>query len=224
MKIEKRSILEANPEIVHTSQFDNIELEYLIAFLETGDTKNVPDELLAYMEMMEKIWGMSRRMFEFPNDQAVITHIMIMYNFTRPKAMKLVKDAHLYFSREAAMPNEIHRNRLSENGMKSFIAAIRVAKTSRDFKDAFMIILELGKFLEWNKDPMDEKDENFIRQLQVITADISMFGLDKVDRNELGAFVDHLEIPQKMKDLAKQEVDKVPFKILFDPEQNPRKE
>lgn len=224
MKIERKSIIKENPEIVHSSQFDSIELNFLLAYLESGDTENVPDELLAYMELMEIIYGLSRRLFDFPNDSAIISHIMILYGFKRPKAMQLLKDAMMYFSKESIMPNEVHRQRLSENGTKTFIAALRVAKSSRDFKDAFMILLELGKFLKWDEDPLDEKDENFIRQLQVITSDVTMFGLDKIDRNELGSFVDHLDIPQKMKDLAKLEVDKVPFKLLFTPETNPRKD
>lgn len=223
--MKKRSILESKPEIVHTSQFDNIELEYFIAFLESGDTKNVPEELVAYMELMEKIWGMSRRMFDFPNDTAIINHLMILYNFKRPKAMQLLKDAMLYYSRESMMPNEVHRQRLADNGMKAFVAALRMAKTSRDFKDSFMIFLELAKFLRWDQDPVDENDENFIRQLQVMTTDVGMFGFEKVDRKELGTFIDNLpDVPQKMKDLAKQEVDKVPFKIIFSPDANPRKD
>jgi len=224
MKIVRKSIITDNPEIVHSSAFDALDLDRFLGFLESGDMKNVPDELAAYTEMMDIIYSLSKRQFDFPNDTAIISHLMISYNFSRPKAMKLLKEAMLYFSKESNMPNEVHRSRLSDLGMKSFIAAIRVAKTARDFKDAFSIMLDLAKFLEWNTDPMDEQDESFIRQLQVLTADVSMFGLDKVDRNELANFVDKLEISQQMKDLAKKEVDSVPFKLLYTPELNPRKE
>lgn len=224
MKIERHSILEQNPEIVHTSEFDNIELDFLVAFLETGQTENVPDHVVAYMEMLEKIWGMSRRMFEFPNDSAIISHIMILYKFKRPKAMQLVKDAMLYFSRETMMPNEVHRSKLADLGMKAFVGAIRLAKSSRDFKDSFMILIELGKFLGWDTTQMDEDDENFIRQLQIVSSDITMFGFEKVGRQELGTMIDALpDVSEKMKQVAKAEVDGIPFKMLFGSE-NPRKE
>ncbi|GEM_PF-2526159 len=224
MKIEKHSILETNPEIVHTSEFDNIELDYLIAFLETGETQNVPPEIIAYMEMMEKIWGLSRRMFEFPNYQAIINHLMILYKLSRRKAMQLVKDAMLYYSREEMMPEEVHRQMLADRGLKCFVAALRVAKTSRDFKDSVSILLELGKFLKWDLTQMDQEDENFIRQLQIVTSDVEMWGLEKIDRRQLGNMVDALpDVSDKMKEVAKMEVDGIPFNLVFGAE-NPRKE
>ncbi len=224
MKIEKHSILETNPEILHTSEFDNIELDYLIAFLETGETQNVPPEIIAYMEMMEKIWGLSRRMFEFPNYQAIINHLMILYNLSRRKAMQLVKDAMLYYSREEMMPEEVHRQMLADRGLKCFVAALRVAKTSRDFKDSVSILLELGKFLKWDLTQMDQEDENFIRQLQIVTSDVEMWGLEKIDRRQLGNMVDALpDVSDKMKEVAKMEVDGIPFNLVFGAE-NPRKE
>lgn len=224
MKFERKSILDENPNIIFTSEFDEIELDFLVEFLETGDPKNVPDHLVAYMEILEKIWGMSRQMFNYPNNQAIINHLMIVYRMKRPKAMQLVKDALTYFHRENMLSNEVWKGILADNGMKAFVAAIKVAKNSRDFKDSFMILLELGKFLEWNVDKMDGVDEDFIRQIQITTSDVTKFGFEKTNRNELAAMIDALpDVSEKMKELAKKEVDMVPFKLIFG-ENNPRKE
>lgn len=224
MKLEKKSILEDNPLILASSEFDELDLDILIEFLETGNPENVPDHIVAYMEILEKIWGMSRQMFNYPNNQAIINHLLITYKMKRPKAMQLVKDSLTYFHRENMLSNEVWRGVLGDNGMKSFVAAIKVAKNSRDFKDAFSILLELGKFLGWNVEKMNAEDENFIRQIQVVTSDVTKFGFEKTNRTDLAAMIDALpDISPKMKELAKQEVDMVPFKLIFS-ENNPRKE
>lgn len=224
MKIEKKSILNDNPEILASSEFDEIDLDTLIEFLETGNPENVPDHIVAYMEILEKIWGMHRQMFNFPNNQAIINHLLILYKIKRPKAMQLVKDALTYFHRENMLSNEVWKGILADNGMKTFVAALKVARSSRDFKDAFSILLDLGKFLGWNIEKIDVEDENFIRQIQVVTSDVTKFGFEKTNRTDLAAMIDALpDISPKMKELAKLEVDAVPFKLVFS-ENNPRKE
>jgi len=50
-----------------------------------------------------------------------------------------------------------------------------------------------------------------------------MFGLEKQDRREVARFIDALpDVSEKMKEVAKKEVDGIPFKLLFG--ENPRKE
>ena len=45
--------------------FDDIELEDLLEWLESG--KEIPEKIQRYALLLEKIWCMYRRQFDFPN-------------------------------------------------------------------------------------------------------------------------------------------------------------
>ena len=218
---KKRRIIPEN-QLQFTSNFDEIELEHLIEFLEVGNPENIPPELAEYLQILDIIWRLHKRQFDYPNNQAIINHLMVAYHFKRPKATQLVKDSLKYFYAENNQDNAVNKGILADNGMKSFVLAMKIAKTSRDVKDAFWILLELGKFLGWNVEKEDTENENFIRQIQVVTSNIEEFGLEKQDRRLVAQFIDKLSISEKMKEVAKAEVDGIPLKLIYG--DNPRKD
>ena len=185
--------------------------------------KNAPPKMVEYMQELEMIWGMHKRGLDFPNVESIINHLVLSKGFRREKARQLVKDAIYYFHLENDLPKETYRSIVADKGMKAFVAAIRLAKSSRDYKDAFSILLDLGKFMSWDQEDAEKADDSWIRQLQVLSADLPMFGLPSVNRAEIGKLIDDLpDISDKMKAAAKAEVDGVPFRMLY-AEENPRK-
>jgi hypothetical protein len=202
--------------------FDDIELDDLLEWLEFGDPKNVPQKIASYMLMLEKIWGMYKRMFEFPNMEAIINHLIIVDKLQRFQAKKLVSDALTYFASENQLSKKTWKELIADKMLKSFTAAIRVAKTSRDFKDAVIILKEMANVLDLSKEEIGEMEEDIMRQVQILTTDIKMFGEEPIDRRELATFIDSLpDVPEKVKAAAKEEVDKFPLKFL-NYENNPR--
>ena len=205
------------------SNFEDISLDDLLLFLEQGNMKNAPPKMVEYMQDLEMIWGMHKRGLDFPNVESIINHLVLSKGFRREKARQLVKDAIYYFHLENDLPKETYRSIVADKGMKAFVAAIRLAKSSRDYKDAFSILLDLGKFMSWDQEDVEKADDSWIRQLQVLSADLPMFGLPSVNRAEIGKLIDELpDISDKMKAAAKAEVDGVPFRMLY-AEENPRK-
>ena len=203
--------------------FDEIELEDLLEFLETGNPKNVPPRLLAYMQMLEKIWGMYRRSFDFPNKEAIIKHLVIIDKLQRYQAVKLVRDALTYFAQENELSKKTWKELIADKMLKAFTAAIRLAKNSRDFLDAVKILKEMAAVLQLDQEDIGEMEEDIMRQLQVLSTDITLFGEEKQDRNSIAQFIDALpDVPEKVKEAAKLEVDQIPFRFL-NMEDNPRK-
>lgn len=203
--------------------FDDIELEDLLEFLETGSPKNVPPKLLAYMQMLEKIWGMYCRMFEYPNKESIVKHLVIVDQLQRYQAVKLINDALNYFSAENHLPKVTWKNLIADKMLKSFTAAIRLAKNSRDFLDSVKILKEMADVLQLDKDDIMEMEEDLMKQIQVLTTDIKMFGEEPEDRRAIAQFIDDLpDVPEKIKEAAKAEVDGLPFRFL-NFEENPRK-
>lgn len=202
--------------------FDDIELDDLLEWLEFGDPKNVPQKIASYMLMLEKIWGMYKRMFEFPNMEAIINHLIIVDQLQRFQAKRLVTDALTYFASENQLSKKTWKELIADKMLKAFTAAIRVAKSSRDFKDAAIILKEMANVLDLDKEEIGEMEEDIMRQIQILTTDISMFGEEPIDRRELATFIDSLpDVPEKVKAAAKEEVDKFPLKFL-NYENNPR--
>ena len=205
------------------SNFEDISLDDLLLFLKQGNMKNAPPKMVEYMQDLEMIWGMHKRGLDFPNVESIINHLVLSKGFRREKARQLVKDAIYYFHLENDLPKETYRSIVADKGMKSFVASIRLAKSSRDYKDAFSILLDLGKFMSWDQEDVEKADDSWIRQLQVLSADLPMFGLPSVNRAEIGKLIHELpDISDKMKAAAKAEVDGVPFRMLY-AEENPRK-
>lgn len=203
--------------------FDEIELEDLLEFLETGNPKNVPPKLMAYMQMLEKIWGMYRRSFDFPNKEAIIKHLVIIDKLQRYQAVKLVRDALTYFAQENELSKKTWKELIADKMLKAFTAAIRLAKNSRDFLDAVKILKEMAAVLQLDQEDIGEMEEDIMRQLQVLSTDITLFGEEKQDRNTIAQFIDALpDVPEKVKEAAKLEVDQIPFRFL-NMEDNPRK-
>lgn len=203
--------------------FDEIELDDLLEFLETGDPKNVPPKLAAYMMMLEKIWSMYRRSFDFPNKEAIIKHLVIVDKLQRYQAVKLVRDALTYFAQENELSKKTWKELIADKMLKAFTAAIRLAKNSRDFLDAVKILKEMAAVLQLDQEDIGEMEEDIMRQLQVLSTDITLFGEEKQDRNSIAQFIDALpDVPEKVKEAAKLEVDQIPFRFL-NMEDNPRK-
>ena len=203
-------------------KINDIELDDLLLFLEEGDMRDAPPKIVQYVQVLEMIWGMHKRMLDFPNNESIINHLVLSRGFAREKSRQLVKDALVYFHSENQLPKDTWRSIVGDKGMKAFVASIRLAKSSKDYKDAFSILLDLGKFLGWDTPDAEKPDESFIRQLQILTADLPMFGLPSVNRAEIGKLIDDLpDISDKMKAAAKAEVDGVPFQLLYK-EENPR--
>lgn len=203
--------------------FDDIELDDLLEFLETGSPGNVPPKLLAYMQMLEKIWSMYCRMFEYPNKEAIVKHLVIVDKLQRYQAVKLINDALNYFSAENHLPKTTWKNLIADKMLKAFTAAIRLAKTSRDFLDAVKILKEMAVVLQLDKEEILEMEDDLMKQIQVLTTDIRMFGEEPEDRRAIAQFIDAIpDVPEKVKEAAKAEVDGLPFRFLkFD--ENPRK-
>ncbi|MCX8533105.1 hypothetical protein [Chryseobacterium luquanense] len=202
--------------------FDDFELEDLLEWLEFGDPKNVPPKVASYMLLLEKIWGMYKRMFEFPNLESIIKHLVIVDEMQRFQAKKLVNDALTYFASENQLSKKTWKELIADKMLKSFTAAIRVSKTARDFKDSVLILKEMAVVLDLDKEEIGEMEEDLMKQVQILTTDIRMFGEEPVSRNDLAAFIDGLpDVPEKIKEAAKAEVDQFPLRFL-NFENNPR--
>lgn len=165
--------------------------------------------------MLEKIWGMYRRHLDFPNEQAIVSHLVFVNKMMRYEAVRLVKDALSYFSAEFAHTKETYKHLIADLMMKDYKFAIGLAKTSKDVKEANTILLQMAQVLQLDKEDIMEMEEDLMRQVQILTTDIRIFGEEKEDRFELARQIDALpDVPENVKERAKLETDMFPLKLL----------
>ncbi len=196
------------------NSFDDISLDDFLEWMDSG-TGNIPPRLAEYGLMLERIWGMYRRHLDYPNEESIISHLVHVNKLQRYQARRLVKDAISYFSAEMQHSNQVWKNLIADMMKKNYIFAISVAKTAKDAKEANTILYQMAQILQLDKDEIGDMEEDLMKQIQILSTDIRMFGEEPENRNDLAAQIDALpDVPENVKERAKLEIDTFPFKLL----------
>lgn len=208
------------------TKFDDIALEDLIEWTASGSSK-IPPKLQEYALLLERIWGMYRRHLDFPNSAAIINYLVTVNGFQRYEAKRLLTDAEIFFSSELQKPKDIWRAQIADLMKKNYVFAISVAKTAKDGKEANTILLQMAQVLDLSKEDVADVADDLMRQIQILSADVTLFGEEKEDRNELARQIDALpDVPENVKERAKLEIDTFPLRLMksYDVEQENSKE
>lgn len=203
------------------NSFHDIELEDLLEWMESGGGK-ISQELSDYAMMLEKIWGMYRRHLDFPNEESIINYLVQIHKMQRFQARKLVNDSLSYFSADLQHSKQTWINLIVDLMKKNYIFAISLAKNTNDAVKSNAILKDMADILDLKTADIMEMEEDLMKQVQILTTDITMFGEEKVSRVDLGNLIDNLpDVPEKIKEAVKMDIDNFPFKLLK-PGNNPR--
>jgi hypothetical protein len=204
---------------------DKIELADIYEFMETGNPDNAPSEIIAYLELLNKVYGMTLRIDQFGSKEAVIRHLIVAEKLSRYKAASLYNEALEYFYNDKAV---------SKKAWRSFYATIIdqeinfARRTQKDGSDAKRIV-DMAKTAAEMRGAFDEEIEELPEELFrtpfiVYSCDAEMLGMPKVDRNKLSAQIDaYPDISEKEKVQIKREAQILPIKIFPNEQEDPRK-
>ena len=204
---------------------DNVELADIYEFMETGNPDNAPTEIVAYLELLNKVYGMTLRIDKFGNKEAVIRHLMVAEKLSRYKSAKLYNEAIEYFYNDKEVSKKAWRNFYASIIDKEINFAMRIQKDVSDAKK----IGEMAKLAAEMRGAFEEEVEELPEELFrtpfiVYTCDAEMLGMPKVDRNKLAAQIDaYPDISEKEKMHIKREAQILPIKIFPNEQEDPRK-
>lgn len=205
---------------------DNIKLDDIYQFIETGNPDNAPEEIVAYLEILTRIHGMIQRIDKYGSRKGVIAHLIIAEKMSHYKASQLYNEAFEYFFVEPDISKRAWANFYATMIDEEINYARQTKKDSSDSKRIVDMIKTAGEFRDiFTAEKEEIPEEMFPKQIVVYTTDISDLGLEKVDRNKLKEWIDKKapSMTERERDRIYQEADIIPFKALLNEQENPRK-
>ena len=183
-------------------------LDDLYLWIEEGQDAKVPEEFIAYVNMLDKIRAMKLRADIYASKEAIIKHLVTFeaeIKGNRIKATELYNEALEYFYCDSGLSKAAWRNLYAENADKDYELARALAENSSDMKKASDISERAWKFRGLDKDDEKLLPDNFAdKPLKVYTMDMDHFEVGNEDRKEIEIWVD-----ENSKDLNAKQIDRI---------------
>lgn len=194
----------------------DIDLDDVFSFMEKGDASQAPEEIVYYLEMLDKVHKMHLRVLRFGNKEAILKHLILVDGLSRYEADKLYSEMLIYFYADNRISKQVWRNILFEKMYNNAVAAELLAQSTDDLSKVNKMYTEAGKMRQLDLvDPPEIPAEALQPPNKVYITDPSVFGGKKINRVLLARQIDELEgFDEAEKTLMKQEATIEPI-ILF---------
>lgn len=204
---------------------NNVGLDDLKEFLETGNPENAPEAIVQYIELLSRVHGLTLRIDKFGSKEAVLKHLIAFEGLSRYKASIIYNETLEYFYTDKEVSKKAWRNFYATIIDQEINFSRRIKKDTADSKR----IADMVKTAAEMRGAFDEEIEEIPAELMrtpfiVYTCDAEMLGLPKVDRNRLSAQIDaYPELSEKEKVQIKREAQIIPINIFPNEQEDARK-
>lgn len=204
---------------------DNVGLDDLKEFLETGNPDNAPEAIVQYIELLTRIHGMTQRIDKWGSKEAVLKHLIAFEGLSRHKASIIYNEAIEYFNTDKEVSKKAWRNFYANIIDQEMNFSRRIQKDTADAKR----IVEMAEKAANMRGAFDEEIEELPEELFrtpfiVYACDTKLLGLPTVDRNRLSAQIDaYPELSEKEKIQIKREAQILPINIFPNEQEDARK-
>lgn len=204
---------------------DDISLEHIYDFMERGNMNNAPDEIVQYLERLDKVRGMFLRIDQFGNKESIVKHLMLVDKLPRFKAMKVCDEALQYFYSEVNISKQAWRNIYAEKAEKMINFAMLRVKDASDAQKVIKMLLDNFELRGGNLPDKEDLPESLFQPPFVIySADAEFLGMPKVNRTLLAEMIDkYPELTEKEKNRLKEEALIHKLKVFPNEQEDPRK-
>lgn len=206
---------------------EHVTIDDIYQFMTTGNLENAPEEIVAYLKLLDKVNGMINRFDVFASENAVIKHLMLVDGISKYKAKKVYAETLEYFYKDQDVSDEALRNFYAKKADQILNFSIRTMETVTDAKKAIEIIKEIWTFRDLYAKPDNEIDESELSpRLFIYDTDPIKAGLPKrIDRNKVKKWINEKlpELTELEKQRIFQEADILPFEIFPEDAKDPRK-
>lgn len=196
-------------------EIDDLRYEQLQQFITSGKKGDMPEDIVSFLSLLEAVRSMYGK---YESKQAILkTLTSPVYGLTEYRATKIFMHALNFFYTDNDVKKEAWRNIYAEK----LENAAMVAWEKDEMENYRRLIVSAAEMRGLNlPDPVRLPDEVYDRRPVIYLLDSKKLGLPPVSRQELGAFIDNLPIPEKNKALAKRDalVEDAEFEIFPDEE------
>lgn len=197
---------------------NDVTLEQIYEYIDTGDVQNAPEDVVRYLQAMEKVYSMSQRIDKWGSKDAIIKHLIKVNGLSYYRANKLYNATMEYFYADLDVSRAALRNAAAEKVEKLENIGIEMIKDVRDVKSVVDIIHTRYKMLQLDKDdPIELPEEMFDKPFKLYTTNAEALGMIPANRNELAAIIDELDdISEVERDILRREAGILPKQVIQD--------
>lgn len=205
-------------------------LDDLYEWIENGRSLQVDENLLKYVELLDKVRSMMLRRDVYGNKETIIKHLITFEPELQTKkyrANQIYSESVEYFYTQDTISKKAWRNLYADDLDKAYDLAIALAETSSDVDKATKIKERAGKMRVLDQiDPPEIPKNLFSRPNKVYSMDMDMWEIGSEDRNDAVAWVEEYgkKLSLKQIDRIKQEIGATKIKIFQDETEDPRKD
>jgi len=204
---------------------ENVELQDIYDFMERGNSKNAPQYIVDYLELLDKVRGMIIRVDQFGSKDIVVKHLMVADGLSRYKASQVYDEAVEYFYVSQRVSKSAWKNVYADKMDKMINFSMQMVRNVDDARKVVQMLKDVGEMREVHVEDKDNlPEELFKAPVVVYTLDPEDLGLPKANRQKLAEIIDNLpELTEKERIRIKQEAQALPLEVFPDEQTNPRK-
>ena len=205
---------------------NEISLEHIYDFMEKGNLNNAPEEIVLYLELLDKIRGMFLRIDVFGTKESIVKHLMLVDKISRYKAMQLCDEAQQYFYSDTKISKQAWRTIYAEKAEKMINFAMQTVKNPTDAAKVVKMLLDVAELRGINLPEQEELPAELFQPPWVIySADAEFLGLEtKANRHRLAEMIDAFpELTEKQRIQIKREAQILPIKVFPNEQEDGRK-
>jgi hypothetical protein len=165
---------------------NDITLEHVYQFIETGDPLNAPPEIVQYLEILSAVHTMSLRIDIYGSREIILKDLMVRYGVTHGKASTLYNEAIEYFYAEKETSKRAYGNFYASIVDKVINFSLLSMKDSADAKritDMVKVAAELRGVFE--EEELELPKEMFRKPFVIYSTSFEELGLQKADIKKL---------------------------------------
>ena len=205
---------------------NEISLDHIYDFMEKGNLNNAPEEIVLYLELLDKIRGMFLRIDVFGTKEAIVKHLMLVDKISRYKAMQLCDEAQQYFYSDSKISKQAWRTIYAEKAEKMINFAMQTVKNPTDAAKVVKMLLDVAELRGINLPEQEELPAELFKPPWVIySADAEFLGLEtKANRHRLAEMIDAFpELTEKQRVQIRREAQILPIKVFPNEQEDGRK-
>ena len=205
---------------------NEISLDHIYDFMEKGNLNNAPEEIVLYLELLDKIRGMFLRIDVFGTKESIVKHLMLVDKISRYKAMQLCDEAQQYFYSDSKISKQAWRTIYAEKAEKMINFAMQTVKNPTDAAKVVKMLLDVAELRGINLPEQEELHAELFQPPWVIySADAEFLGLEtKANRHRLAEMIDAFpELTEKQRVQIKREAQILPIKVFPNEQEDGRK-
>lgn len=203
----------------------DVDLDAIYDFVDNGDRSKAPREIIDYLDLMDKIRGMSLRIDRYGSKDAIVNHLIKIEGLSRYLANKAYNQSMEYFYADSDISKEAWRNILAQRMDKNYAIAQLLVKDVSDAKKVNDMIKDMGFALGLHlPDPEPIPEGAFQRPSKIYTLSMEDLGKVPQPKKELRDFIMSLpDVSEKVKLMALQEALLEPMNLFPLENEDPRK-